>query len=220
MSETSPGRKRWRWIKRGAIDLGDVVVQIIAVVIGILLALFINNWVTERQQQSAVDEAMRAIKVELSANRVALHAHAKHMFEMAKAMQDAPDNQNQPPRLCFKWDKWRGIGGLNLTDAAYQTSIATQALANMPFKQAQTIAQVYGWQHYFQKGDDLVVSLLTQHPESLDFCVGIIQEAGSDNLQLAEVYSKLIGPDTPALPEPAAKGVPSPAPSTSPRNPP
>lgn len=205
-----PERKRWSWFRREAIDLGDVVVQVFSVVVGILLALFINNRVTERQQQSAVNEAMRAIKAELSANRAQLRAHAKQMFDEAKAMQDAPANRNQPPRACFEWQHWNGIGGLNLTDAAYQTAIATQALANMPFREAQLVAQVYGWQHYFQKGVDLDVGILTGSARPLYLCVGFVEEMGRSNLQLDSIYSKLIGPDTAALPTP-----PSPAPGAS-----
>ncbi len=173
-------------------------------VVGILLALFINNRVTQRQQQANVDEAMRAIKAELSANRVQLRLHARHMFEMAKAMQDSPANRNQPPRPCFLWDEWNGVGGLNLTDAAYQTAIATQALANMPFKQAQLVAQTSGWQRYFEKGSELDLGILTQQPETLKLCVGIVVDSGSSNLQLDFAYSRLIGPDTAPLPKPPA----------------
>ena len=198
----SPERKRQRWLRRGAIDLGDVAVQIIAVVVGILLALFINNWVMQRQQRVAVNEAMRAMRAELTANRNALRKHAKHMFDMAAAMQDDPANRNQPPRSCFEWAKWSGIGGLNLIDAAYQTAIATQAMANMPFKQAQTVAEIYGWQHYFQKGEEMDVGILTQRPQPLELCAGFVEEVAKSNLQLDAIYSPLIGADTAPLPKP------------------
>lgn len=213
-----PPPKRRTWFRREAIDLGDVVVQIFSVVIGILLALFINDWVMQRQQQANVDEAMRAIKVELAANRVQLRAHAKHMFEMAKAMQDSPANRNKPARPCFLWNEWDGIGGLNLTDAAYQTAIATQALANMPFKQAQLVAQIYGWQTYFEKGSELDLGILTQRPEPLGLCVGMVVDSGEGNLQLDAVYSRLIGPDTAPLPKPPppASSVSAPAAGASP----
>lgn len=208
MSETPPEGKRWRWFKREAIDLGDVVVQIFSVVIGILLALLINDWVTQRQQQDAVNEAMRAIRAELAANRIELLRHAKLMFDMAKAMQDSPANRNLPPTPCYEYQEWRGIGGLNLVDAAYQASITTQALANMPFAQAQQVSRIYGWQHYIQKGFDFQVGLLMQtHP--LSFCVGMIEEVGRSDLGLDKLYDPLIGPDRAKLP------VPPPVPSSS-----
>lgn len=214
MSEPTPGQRRWRWLRREAIDLGDLLVQIIAVVVGILLALLINNWVTQRQQQTTVDEAMRAIRAELMLNRTDLRTYAGHMFDMAAAMQNSPANKNQPPKACYQWVGWNGIGGLAPIDAAYQTSIATQALANMPFQQAQLVAQVYGWQHYVLKGIDLDASLLMQQAHSLDFCAGVVEEIGKNAVRLDERYAKLIGPD-PGAPSASAAS----ATSTT-RNPP
>ncbi|MBU6477209.1 MAG: hypothetical protein KGQ32_04685 [Xanthomonadaceae bacterium] len=204
--ETPPGR--WRWLKREAIDLGDVVVQIFAVVIGILLALFINDWVTQRQQQATVDEAIRAIRAELAVNRVDVRNYAARMFDMARHMRDAPANKNQQPRPCYAWDGWDGIGGLTPIDAAYQTSIATQALANMPFDQAQLVAQIYGWQRYTLKGIELDASMLFQKPQPLKFCAGIVEEIGRNAVQLDSLYGKLIGPAAAPLPKLPASSTP------------
>ncbi|TAN07997.1 MAG: hypothetical protein EPN36_01235 [Rhodanobacteraceae bacterium] len=186
--------------------------QIIAVVVGILLALFINDWVTQRQQQANVDEAMRAMRAELSANRVEVRSHVRYLLRMAKAMQDSPSNRNKPARPCFEWDRWTGTGGVNITDAAYQTAIATQALANMPFRQAQMVAQVYSWQHYSQSEVQLDMGLLTQHPQPLEFCVDLLDDIGSIDLQLDAAYAHLIGPDKAPLPKPPPpSGTQSPA---------
>lgn len=197
--------RRWRWLRREAIDLGDVVVQIIAVVVGILLALFINNWSTQRQQQANVAEALQAMRAELAANRDQLRGSAAHLFAMAKAMQDSPANKNQLPRFCSEWDQWHGTGATNLVDAAYQISIATQALANMPFKHAELVSQTYGWQHLIQKANDFEVTLLIGRSQSLNQCVDLIVDIGNNDLQLDFAYSRLIGPDKAPLPkQPAA----------------
>ncbi|MGN6788326.1 MAG: hypothetical protein ACTHJP_02180 [Rhodanobacteraceae bacterium] len=199
----SPRRKRWRWLRREAIDLGDVFVQFFAVVIGILLALFINSRVTERQQQSAVSEAVRAIRTELAANRVALHQSAVRLTAMAADMQRSPGNQNQPARWCFQWDGWDGTNVANLTDSAYQTAIATQALSNMPFKQAQLVAQVYGHQHVKQKDFDLIqTKILVAGPQTLDVCITGVLGIAEDEHVLDAQYDPLIGPDKKAWPTP------------------
>lgn len=177
--------------------------QIFAVVVGILLALFINDWVTQRQQQAGVDEAMRAIRAELAQNRMVVRSYAAHMYRMVDAMQDSPKNRDKPPQACYLWDQWNGLGGLVPLDAAYRTSIATQALTNMPFKQAQLVAEIYGWQHYLLKGIDLDASMLMGTPKALDFCAGAVDEIGKNMLQLDAVYGKLIGPSGAALPAPA-----------------
>lgn len=200
--DAPPPRKRPGWFRREAIDLGDVVVQVFSVVIGILLALFINDWVTQRQQQANVDEAMRAIRAELTNNRTVVRDYAGHMYGMAAAMQDSPANRNKPPQACYLWDRWSGIGGLIPLDAAYQTSIATQALANMPFKQAQDVSRVYGVQQYTLKGIELDTALLMQQPHPVAFCAGIVEEIGRNAMALDATYATLIGPDTAPLPKP------------------
>jgi hypothetical protein len=192
-ASSSPARRRWRWLRFEAVSLGDIALQIFSVVAGILLALFIDNWSTERHQRATVDAAMVAIRAELASNRVALRDHAHRMFEMAKRTRESTSNAGQPPRRCYELDTWRGIGGLNLVDAAYQAAIATQALAHMPFAEASAVSQTYGWQRYFQKGFDLDATLLMGNPQSVEFCAGIIEGIGRDDVQLDAEYERLIG---------------------------
>lgn len=203
-SGPSPARSRVSWFRRETISLADIAVQVLSVVVGILLALVIDGWNTAREQRAAVDEAMHAIRAELAANRIVLRSHARQMFDMAMRMRESPANRNQPPRPCFEWDQWHGIGGLNLTEAAYQTSIATLAMAHMPFQQAQVVSQTYGWQRYNQKGVDLDATMLLEHSQPLGLCADWVEEIGQDDLRLDAHYARLIGPDTAVLPVPAA----------------
>ena len=200
-----PTRPQISWFRRETISLADIAVQILSVVVGILLALIINGWNTAREQRAAVDEAMHAIRAELGVNRITLRNHARQMFDMATRMRESPANRNQPPRPCFEWDQWHGFGGLNLTDAAYQTSIATLAMAHMPFQQAQVVSQTYGWQRYSQKGVDLNATMLLEHSQSLALCAAWVEEIGQDDLRLDAHYARLIGPDTAVSPVPVTR---------------
>jgi hypothetical protein len=190
----SAPRRRFRWLRRGAIDLGDVVVQIIAVVIGILLALLIDNWAADRQQQNAVDVAVRAIHAELAANRAALHKNAERLTRMATRVQNATENRNLAPRPCYEWPHWEGTGAVNLVDAAYQTAIATQALSHMPFEQAQRIAQAYGYQHFYQQAFSLFRNMLLK-PASASQCAAELESFNKNERLLDMAYTPLIGPD-------------------------
>lgn len=192
-----------------------MAVQILSVVVGILLALVTNGRNAAREQRAAVDEAMHAMRAKLAANRIILHRHARQMFDMARRMRESPANRNQPPRPCFEWDQWHGIGVLNVVDAACQTSIATLAMAHMPFQQAQVVSQTYGWQHYSQKGIDLDARMLLEHSQPLGMCADRVEEIGQDDQRLHAHYARLIGPDTaeshvPAMTHPAAERPPLP----------
>jgi len=191
---TPAPRRRLRWLRRGAIDLGDVVVQVIAVVIGILLALLINNWATERQQQNAVDVAVRAIHAELVANRAGLRKNAERLNRMATQLQNATENRNLAPRPCYEWPQWEGTGAVNLVDAAYQTAIATQALSHMPFEQAQRIAQAYGYQHFYQQAFSQFRSMFLK-PAAASQCVAELESFSHNEQLLDSAYTPLIGPD-------------------------
>lgn len=192
-----------------------MAVQVISVVIGILLALFINDWVTQKQQQASVNEATHAIRVELSANRDALRGNAARLDQLAKAILDSPRNRNQPARPCYMWDQWSGLGPVNITDAAYQASIATQAFANMPFQQAQRVAEIYGAQNNARKVSDLIFNkLVSATPQTLGVCISLVENTAYVDHQLAIAYAKLIGPDkTPwpkaPIPIPTASSAPA-----------
>lgn len=96
------------WLRREGIDLGDAAVQFIAVVIGIVLGVFITQWVSQRQQQHAAHQAMQAIRAELITNRASLRHNATRWYNTAKRQMQAPENQNQSPRPCYRWKGWNG----------------------------------------------------------------------------------------------------------------
>lgn len=193
--EPEPARRRLRWLRREGIDLGDAVVQFVAVLLGVLLALLIDQWNTARQQRAAVRQATQAIHAELVTNRARLHASAAALHAVAEQLQQAPANQGQPPRRCAMWNGWQEAGTV-LTDAAYQTAIATQALANMPFKQAQRIAQAYGFQAANQKAFDVIRDkFFIAGPYSVDDCVHFLAVFVSNEQLASSAYAPLIGPD-------------------------
>lgn len=194
-TRTPTPRQRFRWLRRGAIDLGDVVVQILAVVVGILLALFINNWVTQRQQQRTVAEAMRALRAELAANRAALLNNAEWLHKLAAHLESAKENRNRARGPCYALPQWGGTGIVNLVDAAYQTAIATQALSHMPFEQAQRVAQAYGYQHTYRQVLDLIRSQTGTPSHTAAECVLLVKSLAHEEQLLDTAYTPLIGAD-------------------------
>jgi hypothetical protein len=194
MTTPSPENpQRWRWLKREAINLGDVVVQIFAVVVGILLALFINDWVMQRQQQATVAEALRAIHAELAQNQAQMHRHYLHLHDMVIAMRKKA-KATDAPRHCTAYGSWRGTGQPLLLSAAYQTAIADQALAQMPFSQAQQIAKIYGYQQIEQKLEDSDASFVIWSGRAIPEadCAGIVDEMADNARELEGGYSQLL----------------------------
>lgn len=210
-------RKRMGWLRRDGIDLGDAAVQFIAVLLGVLLALLINRWndqrmqqakaqAAQRQQQVEVHEATHAIRAELIANRTSLHRNAAYWHKHVLHVIDASKNlTSAAPRHCYLLPGWTSnhTEVAPVTDAAYQTAIATHAMAHMPFQLAHRVARIYG----FQKQQHKVQTFILRHfifsgQRTLDICVGMMESFEKNNYLLSKTYTPLIGPDHTKWPTP------------------
>ena len=191
----TPPRKAW--FERAPINLGELAVETIAVVIGILLALAIDGWFDARKDRETVDSALQSIRAEIARNREAALKHQRHLDAMAAAMErDNP--ADAAPRPCSAWKGWMGIQEPMLLDTSYNVAIVTQALAKMPFAQASRIGEIYGGQHYVEKVyDKLGGILLNDRPMQLANCVGISRELSRGSGSLAERYQSLLQPTSP-----------------------
>lgn len=214
--ESPSPRKRVGWLRREGIDLGDAIVQFFSVLLGVLLALLISQWTnhrqqeararaTLRQQQATVNEAMHAIRVELAGNRTSLHDSVAQLYASAERMYAARGQGETSPRPCYVWDGFGEGKGIfvNLTNAAYRTAIATQAMAHMTFRQAHVVAEVYGGQHVFDTGTSIIRGkILAGAPNKLGRCIGWMESLGLTEQSLNGAYTRLIGPDKTKWPAP------------------
>lgn len=194
-ADTAPPPRK-AWFERAPINLGELGVETIAVVIGILLALTIDGWFDARKDRETVASALQSIRAEIARNREAALKHQRHLDAMAAAMER--DNPiDAPPRPCSAWKGWSGTQEPMLLDTAYNVAIVTQALAKMPFAQASRIGEVYGGQQYVQKVyDKLGALLLNDQPMQLPNCAGIARELARSSGTLAARYELLLQPDS------------------------
>lgn len=173
--------------------------------------MFINNWVTQRQQRANVHTAIEAVHAELAANRITVREDAAGLYRTAREMLDSPKNKSRSPRACYLWDQFQ-LHALVLTDAAYQAAISTQALADMPFKQAQRIAEAYGSQRSFMEGRSTFENrIVASGPQTLDMCVLWLQSDQQIDRGLDAAYAPLIGPDKLKWPAPYTGWAPLPS---------
>ncbi len=67
------------WFQRSPINRGELTVETIAVVVGILLALGINSWHEKRQEQAVVDTALHTLADEINRNRLTAEHHSQYL---------------------------------------------------------------------------------------------------------------------------------------------
>lgn len=186
---STPTRQRVPLFRREPINPGEVLVEILAVVLGVLIALAIDRWHEGVREQQIVDSALLSIRSELDRNGLEAQEHTAHLAAMAEAMQ-ASNGENPQQLPCMGYEGWAGIQLPMLLDTAYEVAIATQALAKMPYQQASQIGAAYGAQRYMQNLYDKAGELmLADHPTHLGTCIGISREVAYASAGLAKRYA-------------------------------
>lgn len=186
MELSEPSKRRNALFRRSSINLGELAVETIAVLLGVLIALAIDGWHEAREDGRTVASASRFIAAELRENAARLREQAAQMQANGDAItRSNPANADDRP--CSGYAGWKGAQPPMLNDTAYQVAIATQAFAKMPYAQATRIGESYGYQRYvagmYQKVVDL---LLDPDPASVRMCAGVHGEASRAGLQLAQ----------------------------------
>lgn len=190
-------RTRTPLFRREPINPGEVLVEIFAVVLGVLIALAIDRWRENMQAQATVDSAVRSIRNELAGNRKEAQAQAEHLSAMASRMQEANSDVSEQ-RSCMGYEGWAGLQSPMLLDTAYEVAVATGALAKMPYEQAGQVGAAYGAQRYVKDLQDQAATfLLAEQERPLGLCVTVAREVARSSAQLADRYAKTLA----ALPE-------------------
>ena len=186
--EAAPPVRR-PWFKREPLDVGGLLVETLAVLVGVLLALGIDSWRKERDDAKTVQVAMEAIGDELETNAAAARRHATRVTQAASAMA-ARNRQDDAGRACTAYAGWGGAEVPMFTQTAYEVAVATQALAKMPFTQANVIGRAYGAQRHVQMMHDKATDiLLDPAPKPLATCIGIYREMAQASAGIGKLDS-------------------------------
>ena len=192
-----PAAPRAPWFRREPINLGEVVVEGAAVLLGVLGALAIDDWRERHQDGRTLAAARVSIAAELRKNAQRLEDHAGKADRAAQAMARASGLQADD-RACTGYPGWSGAQMPMLDDTAYQVAIATQAFAKMPYAQAGRIGEAYGHQRQLaemhRKAGDM---LLLPQAVPVRMCVGIQQEmarAGEQGAQRLNATADQLAP--------------------------
>ncbi len=162
---------RSSWFRREAVSIGDVAVQIFAVVLGILLALSIDDWKKEHDKHLRVAAALKSLRGEIETNRAELAKTLKLISEGDAEMAREVPSAGAAALPCNEYKSWHGLPIPLLLDTSYQAAIATQAMAQMEFTQAQQVALVYARQRQIQETIATTIATLSQRrPAPLEEC--------------------------------------------------
>jgi hypothetical protein len=136
------------------IEPGDVIVEMLSIVVAILLALAVNNWQEHLRQQRDLRTNVINIVRELEVNHRALAALApQHDREAAAFRQETSGDLGRHEQLSlddfyheFRRIAPRGLGVVQLQQDAWQVAQSDPSFSAMPAGQRLALARVYSQQ--------------------------------------------------------------------------
>lgn len=136
------------------IPWGTLALETFSIVLGVLLALGVNEWREQRATDARVAVALHSIHAELSWNRDFLQHRLQYYARMAQTLDSLETAHPEIPLSSMNVQGWRGLSPPVLRASSYDAAIATEALVEMDFEIANAIAQVYHVQAFYMKAVD------------------------------------------------------------------
>ena len=151
---TQPGPQPRRWWTR-------LLAESVFIVIAVLVALAVDEWWEELENEELADRALSAIVEEIRRNRAELEPSSstapydQQMLALQQAL-DAYGEGRTPDGLGVTWDV--GV----LSSAAWSTAQVTRATQFLPIRQVVDIAQLYELQAQYAARQDALVALISE----------------------------------------------------------
>lgn len=126
-------------------SFGLLLLEIFLVLLGVLLALGLNDWNTNRGHRARAAEALDAIREEIIANR----AEVEQSFTYHGALMDTLPRLTEPPGFALFAQGYTRPA--NLLDTAWELAHATDALHHVAPEMARAASRAYAEQRRYQE---------------------------------------------------------------------
>jgi hypothetical protein len=149
------------------LDLGDVIVQIVAVALGVMLGFAATAWSERNHQRALLHETVGNIVDELSSNKDGMsHVTAEHARTLTVLLTLAKGSaQSAHISLAEARKAVREVGKMPVNvplEIAWQIAQTDQGLTLLPYQDRYSLAWVYEVQNiYYQKEERFENSVLT-----------------------------------------------------------
>jgi hypothetical protein len=166
-----------------------VLLEVVAIVSAVVLGFMVNDWRESRTRARAAESALTSLAQEMAHNHQRIEQTFAYYSWIYRQVREALDEQTalpaaERPRVYgYQLDGWRGAMPPMLRSATWQIMVSTGTIADLPFEQADALAQVYNLQAVVERMDDALVDTFLQ-----DTAFAEIQKIG----HIFGVYTELL----------------------------
>jgi len=149
--------KYFRHIRKDLINTGKIskyfkyaIGEIILVVIGILLAVQINNWNENRKTQNTVNTTITLLKDEINTNLKSINSVTEYHIMVRDTIDklEKPRSTNELPKTMSFWE---GMRAPRLQNAAFQTTIQSGVSKEFNPQLLKALNKLYAYQDSYNE---------------------------------------------------------------------
>jgi len=149
------------------VDLGDVLVQIVAVALGVIVGFAVTSWNERVHQRALLRDTISNIVAEIRSNQSGLHEvmreHARGTVTFTAFLAQSRDSMSLSRNQAKQAIRYAGHFRENIPlSIAWQIAQSDQGLALLPYQDRYDLAWIYQVQNvYYQAEERFKSSLLT-----------------------------------------------------------
>ncbi|MCC5914852.1 MAG: hypothetical protein JJU46_10790 [Balneolaceae bacterium] len=140
-----------------------IVLEVFAIVIGVLIGFMVNEWREDRSNRLIADKALESVAAEFRYN----HQRMVETYQYYTLINDQITALNESGESVvsmygYQLEGWRGAMPPMLRSSSYQMILSTGILKDIPFEAANQLAFIYNLQSLLERFDDSIIASFTQ----------------------------------------------------------
>lgn len=154
-------------MSRPKIPFGRLAVEFLVIIVGVLVALGVNEWAEGRDNERLARASLRALAVELDQNlrsvreQIAYHESVLPALDSLRRLAESGTRISGAPSTLLP----QGLGFPFLQDTAWETALFTQAVRYFEFGIASSLSLAYSGQEMLAEASRVTQDAVTR-PET------------------------------------------------------
>ncbi len=179
------GRGEWSWSR--------FIFEISTVLVGVLLALGLNEWRGRVSQAHQLTMALDLIRIEIQDNRTILADRIPYWEMVRDTVHSVMRRRGDISIADIDIPGWKGTRNPAFGESAMQTAVSSGALANGGLKTVQRITKVYSFQRkYSQFSDFYFQAGVNGNVKTAQNLVNMMSDHAGAGVELLKAYDQLL----------------------------
>jgi hypothetical protein len=182
-----------KWFKNSEWSWGKFLFEIVTILIGVVLALGLNEWRQSRAQDEQLSTALQLIRNEVEMNHHTLSDRISYWEAMRDTLDRLMQRQGNIDLSHVPIPGWKGTRNPALSESALEAATGSQALSTADVTLVKRIITVYTFQKKYSQFSDLYFQAgLNGHLQQSRQLYSMLSDHSISGRELLKAYDQLL----------------------------